>query len=366
MIIHRSPHATIKSCIETKDDAESFRDAQSIVFRLIAYIAYVSDKADAPGTVLIQGKEPYPCYTVLPIPFKDSLVDFTSPIGWIQSGMCNHFGFLSRQNMVADFIASLKETSPADFILDFGKSTMDSLAPLLYRAVLSWEEHKVVYQYTSDVGLAATGQYSQDFLANGISSHLVDYIPHQTIVQVNSDTGDLSMSSLCRMNPGLLGILHVAFFESNYYMTAIPFDMSPQANPDFDPRNIPVLFSPLCTFIHILKVLERKTTKKEVSNLYHDGVPTPSALTQPKVKPLDYAPKETPILRMGGILKRILHSFLPSPSMSITLHPVQLRRCHERKSPHEADFACLHIFGSPIHIITGSARVKISTLKFAI
>lgn len=338
MIIHRGPHATIKSCIEAKDDGESFRDAQSIVFRLIAYIAYVSDKADAPGTVLIQGKEPYPCYTVLPIPFKDSLVDFTSPIGWIQSGMCNHFGFLSRQNMVADFIASLKETSPTDFILDFGTSKMDSLLPLLYRAVLSWEEHKVVYQYTSDVGLAATDQYSQDFLANGISSHLADYIPHQTIVQVNSDTGDLSMSSLCRINPGLLGILHVAFFESNYYMTVFPFDMSPQSSPEFDPRNIPALFSPLCTFIHILKVLERKTTKKEVSNLYHDGVPTPSALTKPKVKPLDYVPKEAPILRIGGDIAKDSSLLLTVPVDVYNITPRTVKKMPRKEIASRGGF----------------------------
>lgn len=343
MIIHRSPHTTIKFCMDDKDVDEPFKDVRAIIFRLIAYIAYISDKSDAPGTVLIQGKEPYPCYTVLPIPFKDSLVDFTSPIGWIQSGMCNHFGFLSRQNMVADFVASLKETTPADFILDFGKSKMDSLLPLLYRAVLSWEEHKVVYQYTSDVGLAAIGQYSQDFLANGISSHLVDYMPHQTIVQVNSDTGKLSMSSLCQINPGSLGILHVAFFGSDYYMSVLPFDMSPQSNPEFDPQKVPRLFSPIYTFIHILKVLERKTAKKEICNLYHDDALTPGVLAQPKVKPLDYVPKEAPILRIGGDIAgdSSLLLTVPVDIYNVTSRTVKkmprkevASRCGFRMSPH--------------------------------
>lgn len=343
MIIHRSPKASIKFCMENKDVDEPYKDVRAIVFSLIAYIAYISDKSDAPNTVLIQGKEPYPCYTVLPIPFKDSLVDFTSPIGWIQSGMCNHFGFLSRQNMVADFIASLEKCSPEDFILDFGKSKIDALLPLLYRAVLSWEEHKVVYQYTSDVGLAAAGQYAEDFLINGISSHLIDYIPHQTIVLANSDTGSLGMLSLCRTNPGPLGIFYVAIHGTSYYMSIFPFDTSPQTNPEFDPQSLPTLSSPIYTFIHILTVLERKTAKKELNNLYHDDTPVPGPPTQPKVLPLDYIPKEAPILRMGGDVPgdSSLLLTVPVDIYNITSRTIKkmprkevASRCGFRMSPH--------------------------------
>lgn len=343
MMIHHHPDATIKECIKNKAENEPYEEVRTIVYKLIAYIGYISGKSDAPGTVLIQGNEPYPCYTVLPIPFKDSLVDFTSPIGWIQSGMCNQFGFLSRQNMVNDFIASLRGTTPSDYVVDFGQSKMGTLLPLLYLAVLAWEEHKVVYQYSTNVGLATIDQYYEGFLANGVPSRLIDYIPHQTTVLVNSDTGDLSILSICQVNPGPLGIFYVAFHGRDYYMTVFPFDMSPQGNWEFDLKSVPTIFSPIYTFIHILTVMERKAVKKEISNLYHDGVPKPGTPTPPKVKPLDYIQKDAPILRMGGDIAGDSALFLTVPVDIYSITPRTIKkmprkevasRCGFRMSPH--------------------------------
>jgi len=345
IIMHRSPHATIKTCIDDKEDNEPYKRVRAILFKLIAYIAYISDKSDAPGSVLIQENEPYPCYTVLPIPFKDSLVDFTSPIGWVQSGMCNHFGFLSRRNMVTDFIALLKEKNPSDFVLDFGQSKMDALMPLLYRAVLSWEEHKVVYQYTSEVRLAAAELYHDTFFSNGLSSELVDYMPYQTIVLANSDTGDLSILSVCRINPGPFGLFYVVFHGNDYFISVLPFDTSPHGKWDFDDQSMPPEFFSIFTYIHILTVLERKTAKKELSNLCHDGsVPVNVASpTRPKIQPLDHIQKEAPILRMGGDIagESPLLLTVPVDIYNITARTVKkmprkevASRCGFRMSPH--------------------------------
>lgn len=343
MIIHRSPRATIKFCIEDTKTEEPYKNVRALIFKLIAYLAYISDKSDAPGSVLLQGNEPYPCYAVLPIPFKDSLVDFTSPIGWIQSGMCNHFGYLSRQNMVTDFVAFLKEKSPSDFILNFGETRLEALMPLLNRAVLAWEEHKVVYQYTSDISRTTAERYYEEFLSNGIPSELLDYIPHQTIVLANSDTGDLSILSVCKVNPGPLGVFYVVFHRDDYFISILPFDTSPRGKWECDVDSIPAAFYSLFTYIHILKILERKTSKKELGNLYHDEPSDSSLPTQPRIKPLDYIPKEAPILRVGGDIAGDTSLLLTVPVdvYNITARTVKkmarkevASRCGFRMSPH--------------------------------
>jgi len=302
MNILYAPGCNLQECLDQAPKDNPFSTAQSLICKTIAYIGYISEMADALGTVLIENKQPYRCYDVLPIPFKDSLVDFSSATGWIQSGLCNYMGFLSRQNMVTDFIASLKGYTPADFVLSSEHPSIDEFTPLLLQSTISWEENKVIYQYSNEIAHVLIQLYGRNLLSEGMHFRLMQFLPHQTVVLLNSDSGALCMISMCQIENQSPGLFFVSLHGGNQEISIIPFEVSPISK--FGPNAVipPHIYTALCAYIHILNVLEKRTLKKIRTNTFPDNTPAPcQALTSSKTQPGTYT-KLPEILRIGAAL----------------------------------------------------------------
>lgn len=297
-----APYCNLQQCLEESPKDNPYNDAENLICKVIAYIAYINEMSDSLGTTLIEIPQPYCCYEVLPIPFKDSLIDFSSPIGWIQSGLCNYFSYLSRQHMVSDFIAALKELSPSDFILKTEKPPLAELNPLIMHSVLSWEENKVIYQYTKDVSASLAALYGENLLNVGVPSHLVQYMPYPTVILFDSDLESLSMASLCQID-GIGPALFLDLIEKgDQAIFIIPLDDSPIGK--FGPNALipPHLYTVLCAYIHILSVLEKRTLKKMRANTCPIDPPATQQPTNPAAQAPDVDIRTPPILRIGGVL----------------------------------------------------------------
>lgn len=326
-----APSCTLQECLAQAPSDEPYAAAQNLICRIIAYIAYISEMADAPGTVLIEKEQPYRCYEVLPIPFKDSLVDFSSPTGWIQSGLCNYMGFLSRQNMVHGFISALKEYSPSDFILSSEHPSLDKLTPPFLRAAISWEENKIIYQYSNEIAHTLTESYGNKLLCEGIPLRLMQYLPHHTVVLSNSNSGALAMISPCQIADKTQALFFVLFRGPKHEISIIPFDVSPMGR--FGPNTIvpPKIYTPLCAYIHILTVSEKRTLKKNRMNLCCDDITAISPPSPVKLPLLNQQPIEPPILRTGTNVADDFPLLLAAPINIFELTSCSIKRVPKKE-----------------------------------
>lgn len=338
-----APYCNLQQCLEESPKDNPYHVAESLICKVIAYIAYISEMSDALGTTLIEIPQPYCCYEVLPIPFKDSLVDFTSPIGWIQSGLCNYFSYLSRQNMVSDFIATLSKLSPLDFILKTEKPSLAELNPLIMNSVLSWEENKVIYQYTKDVSIALTALYGETLLNEGIPSRLVKYMPHPTVILFDSDLEALSMTSLCQIDDVGPALFLDLIEKGDQSIYIIPLDDSPIGKFGANALIPPHLYTALCAYIHILSVLEKRTLKKIWMTTCPVESPAPYQATNSTLQPPTSEIKSPPILRFGGALNGE-SPLLFAPTRLFELTPRTIKAISKK------DVASRYGFHMPPHI----------------
>lgn len=338
-----APYCNLQQCLEESPKDNPYNAAENLICKVIAYIAYINEMSDSLGTTIIEVPQPYQCYEVLPIPFKDSLIDFSSPTGWIQSGLCNHFSYLSREHMVSDFIAAIEKLSPSDFILKTEKPPLAELKPLIMRSVLSWEENKVIYQYTKDVSASLSALYGDSLLNAGVPSHLVQYMPHPTVILFDIDLESLSMISPCQIKEIGPALFFYIIEGGDQVVSIIPLDDSPIGK--YGPNALipPHLYTALCAYIHILSVLEKRTLKKMRADTYPPDSPVIQQPPNSTVGVQNSDMKPPPILRISGVLDGE-SPLLLTPSVSLfELTPRTIKaipkkeiaaRCGFRMPPH--------------------------------
>ena len=343
MNILYAPYCNLQQCIEESPKDSPYNAAENLICKAIAYIAYINDMNDSLGTTLIEVPQPYSCYEVHPIPFKDSLIDFSTPNGWIQSGLCNYFSYLSRQHMVSDFIAALKKLSPSDFILKDVKPPLTELNPLIMHSVLSWEENKVIYQYSKDVSVSLTALYGENLLNAGVSSRLVQYMPYPTIILFDSSLESTSMISLCQINEVGPALFLDLIEKGDQSISIIPLDDSPIGKLGPNALIPPPLYTVLCAYIHILSVQEKRTLKKIRANTCPIDSPAIQQPSNSAVQTPNADIRTPPILRIGEVLDEEFQLLLTPSTSLFELTPRTIKvipkkeiatRCGFRMPPH--------------------------------
>lgn len=209
---------TVAEYIRREYDFNNKEEQSMLCTRTLLYLGWLLMMRDV-GEDVLRPKflGPYTQYDILPIPYENSLPDFSKSGGWIAGGICNHFGYLSRENMVRDYRAALersgldREGPLAQLVGDQVRFHAERTEAFMKSIVLEWEDNKVVYQYDQDTGERLLEKYLETYRAEGIASDLIDFAPYPTMVLTNSDTGLLSVVSKCTViNPD--GKIVPAFF----------------------------------------------------------------------------------------------------------------------------------------------------------
>lgn len=272
----------------TQDNVKS--DATNMYIAILTYIAYYGTMCDAMGSVLFPdfGK-PYQYYDVKPIPFADSIPDFTTGSGWVAAGLCNLMGYIGRQNMQANICNALHTTDddsglpPLVKIDEQGICDGQEISIATLRSVLDWENCKVVYQFSMETAETLYNKHADTISLSGFCDTL-RYMPHNAIVLSNSDDRSIILIFRCKAQyvTGKIydGVVMAALNTGDSAPPIAIFTSSPndncliyqEASPCYSMINTaPVLY-------HILTVMQKRAQKRITQDIMSCGIPDTTAL----------------------------------------------------------------------------------------
>jgi len=306
----------LRSCIDTLSFAEAIEHTPNqerdddgnkkavLVDKLLGYIGFLKQMGDAKGTALIKDRsKSYLRYSVLPIPFKDSLPDFSVPGGWIASGLCYYFGLLNREHMISDIKKELETHNDWDSMpLSVKDRRLDTPDEVVFyhikKSVLQWENQKVVYSYTTDVAQKLDERYSiNDSTLVRVPSQLIKYMPYNTIVLSQVDTGSVTMVSKCNvLNNGILNeqllITHLTA-STKMYIIIVPTDMGVCISSENIEDASNAILDTIAVIRHILTIYQKKAEKRYLKSLLETGTEGSKALI-PVEEYTQHRKRETP------------------------------------------------------------------------
>lgn len=252
------------------------------LIKALAYIAYVKNKQDSEGTVLIPiSRRDAACWAVYPIPYADCALDFSNRDYWVVSGLAPDLGFLSRGHMI-DTIRSSLDKNPEFMDMSLGIDDPLGREYCQYqtqRMVLEWEQCRTVYQYDGETAKALRNKYLEELMLNGFPKHLLKFLPHKTIILHAKDIGITYLTSTCKIQSvSGIGILSSAIGNGNITMQITPA-VQP-GNTDIETESSDTvdndLYDSLCALYHILTVFERRTIKRLARSQIASGNPESS------------------------------------------------------------------------------------------
>lgn len=271
----------------TAPDGGSKRDEKfQKLFKVLAYIGYAQQMQDGVGTVLLPSStKSYDYYDVVPIPYKDSIPDLTSPAGWIPSGLCTLMGFLSRRHMRDRFEKDLQtididHSHIFEIKSDLNDIDVDSCLGLAQRMALEWESNKVVFQFNDEVFTQLIARRSDELLQRGFDDSLMSQFPYSTFALSNTDTGDVFLVSTCNvMTEGRVkfGVFMVALTSDGMDMAYFPSGLfrDNYLTCVSKSRNMSAKFAYITTItlFHVLSVFEQRAIKRFVKEQLTSGNP---------------------------------------------------------------------------------------------
>lgn len=283
-------------------------------YEIAVYIAYCLSMNDSIGSVFIQrpGKA-YTHFDVNPIPYRDSLPDFTRSDGWIAAGLCHAFGYLNRETMKKNFQADIEKTNfPRTVIYnttdDDTSVDFDEIATaLVQKSVLDWEQNKIVYQYTDEVAETLSRKYFDDITLFGLPDELLRYMPYEASILLNRDTGEITMANRCKIryqNRNIYGgVLFLAFNITTQAMEAAMLTGNPGKNYFFrDGAMANQLIGATDVMYHILTVMRTKAQKRITKELLFQA-PSEAGLLVPTEESTTHLAREKvsedPAVRIG-------------------------------------------------------------------
>lgn len=278
----------------------AFKDTQcpdtGLLIKALAYIAYVKEKTDSDGTVLVpQSRRDANCWAVHPIPYADCAIDFANQDYWVVSGLAPILGYLSRGRMIKDLRDSIdKHPEFINMVPNIGdQSTLTFCKYQTQRMILDWEQCRTVYQYDSETAKALNGKYLEEIMLNGFPQHLLKFLPHKTIILHARDIGITYLVSTCKiLNGSGTGILLSAIGNGNIIMKIMASaqlsktitieskaDAGNAVTAESDADTVDNDFADsLCALYHILTVFERRTIKRQLKSQIASGNPNSTSM----------------------------------------------------------------------------------------
>ena len=282
-------------------------ESSRFLYKAIFYIGYLLLKKDSSEISLVSyPKQGCDAYEVRPIPYKDWNPEFLEEHGWMRTGLCSVFGYLSRENMISDFAGKVEMGSRfSDMAVTAGRSekeTAEHLQYLVFRAILKWEAYRVVYKYSKNTETLMSNKNLGEVTTKGISSDLLQFMPARTLVFLMEDAGSIGIVSTCKASSGQ-GLLIMPIINGHGDAVVVNADSPYRLNPDKTEDE--TFLQILCAVVHLLTILKENALKKALKDYVSQGNPDTKALVpvefkQPALRqPSGNSPDTSP-LRIGA------------------------------------------------------------------
>ena len=282
-------------------------ESSRFLYKAIFYIGYLLLKKDSSEISLVSyPKQGCDAYEVRPIPYKDWNPEFLEEHGWMRTGLCSVFGYLSRENMISDFAGKVEMGSRfSDMAVTAGRSekeTAEHLQYLVFRAILEWEAYRVVYKYSKNTETLMSNKNLGEVTTKGISSDLLQFMPARTLVFLMEDAGSIGIVSTCKASSGQ-GLLIMPIINGHGDAVVVNADSPYRLNPDKTEDE--TFLQILCAVVHLLTILKENVLKKAFKDYVSQGNPETKALVpvefkQPALRqPSGNSPDTSP-LRIGA------------------------------------------------------------------
>lgn len=246
-----------------------------LMLKIIVYIGYVTMRKGCTGKVIVEDlSKAYKLFKVQPIPYKDSLPDLSVSGGWISAGLCHHFGYLDRNQMRAEFAADVDGKIESNHVfcsVAANRVNEEEAALFMRRMVLDWESEKTVYQVTTETCQKIWDKYIDEVCLNGISDELMRFMPYQTVVLSNIDSGQVALVAQCKIqkqNGSIRNGMFIWNIGNNgitvYLLEAdrpVPMAAHYATSGDYD---IYSKLSIISILAHILVVMKKKWMKQQL------------------------------------------------------------------------------------------------------
>ena len=282
-------------------------ESSRFLYKAIFYIGYLLLKKDSSEISLVSyPKQGCDAYEVRPIPYKDWSPEFLEEHGWMRTGLCSVFGYLSRENMISDFAGKVEMGSRfSDMAVTAGRSekeTAEHLQYLVFRAILEWEAYRVVYKYSKNTETLMSNRNLGEVTTKGISSDLLQFMPARTLVFLMEEAGGIAIISTCKASSGQ-GLLIMPIINGHGDAVVVNADSPYRLNPDKTEDE--TFLQILCAVVHLLTILKENALKKALKDYVSQGNPDTKALVpvefkQPALRqPSGNSPDTSP-LRIGA------------------------------------------------------------------
>lgn len=298
------PETSVMEMLQTNDVARELEP----LYKALLYIGYLLFKMDAMGRAIIsyprQGCE---AYEVHPIPFPDWQPEFLEPDGWLRSGFCSSFDYMSPANMKTALHQELCKTVQfSEAIFDFDRP-MDERRMhahhLLYQSVLDWEDCHIVYRYSKRTADLMTNRNLGEVSTKGITSNLLQYMPAPVLAFLLDESEKVILISTCAANTSSgLAVLFVFLSGNKQGANIIPTDKPYMLS--ITDQEDECCLEVCCALVHLLTILRDNAAKKAFNDHISQGNPETKALVPVEFKstppkPRQPSPAGYPQLRTG-------------------------------------------------------------------
>jgi len=278
LMLTAMPNLSAEELFATNDIIKQF----SGLYKVLLYIGYLLFKTDSAGTALV----PYPmqncdAYEVHPIPFHDWQPEYLEDNGWMRSGLCSFFQFLSRKNMMDFFagkIAAGSRFSGAVFTHNRPTSEINSHLKYLFRCTAyEWEQYHIIYRYKQEVSDLLTNQNLGAISTKGIPADLLQYMPTSSLLfYLDNSPAIAFVSTWITDGPSGLGILISTISHKSVRTILIDADTPYKASSNSTGDELQL--SVCCAFFHLLTLLKENAMKKAFRDQISKGNPDSESL----------------------------------------------------------------------------------------
>lgn len=271
LVMSAMPEVCVEEMFQTNDVAMELAP----LYKALLYIGYLLFKKDSIGHAIISyPKQGCEAYEIRPIPFPDWQPEFLEPTGWLRSGLCSGFDYMSPKNMKLALRQELRKTAQfSDVTFAFDRPREERLIHahhLLYQAILDWEDCHIVYRYSKRTADLMTNRNLSVVSTKGITSDLLQYMPAPVLTLLLDESEKVVLISTCRAETlSGLAMLVVVLSGNKQAANIIPTDKPYEFG--MGDRDDELCLGVCCALVHLLTILRDNAAKKAFNDHISQG-----------------------------------------------------------------------------------------------
>lgn len=253
-------------------DTSGLQPDHKFSVRALSYIGFLLSKSDTIGREIlpvssdpsIGGKK----FKVNPILEMQSVPDLSTPTAWLQNGITLFSDYLSREHFLTKINKDYKKDKDTFFDLS-DEGIHKAFADFHFaKAVIEWEKHQTVYQYSSDLEQLIYEKYTPELKSKGFDPQLFRFFPFKGVLVTNPVRYRVSLFTPYKVSPQHMGIvfigLGVDYKIVGYFSTNESIDDWNIIHCSTEERGHWLdMTCGICALYHVLKVFERKARRAQ-------------------------------------------------------------------------------------------------------